>query len=123
MTGTRRQDAGRGIVTIEFAFGILAAIIVMIMLGWCIFLFGVKIAAVDAAGAVARQAARGDTEAVIVAEREGPAHARYSTRVSDGVINIDVVVDAHPIEAMPSFRLAAHAQAVLEPGQTGAGHR
>lgn len=116
MTTRRRRD-DRGIVTIEFAFGVLASVIVMIMLAWAIFLFGVQIAAVDAAGAVARQLARGDQAAVAEAEHDGPANSRYLIQVAEGSVRVQVVVEAHPVDSMPSFRLTATAEAVLEPGQ------
>lgn len=115
----RQQRAERGIVTIEFAFGILASVIVMIMLAWGIFLFGAKIAAIDAAGSVARQLARGDTASAVEAERNGPANAHYVIRSSAGVVRVTAVVDAHPLDAMPTFRLSASAEAALEPGQAG----
>lgn len=119
MQHSHQRRAERGIVTIEFAFGILASIIVMIMLAWGIFLFGAKIAAVDAAGAVVRQLARGDTAAATEAEGHGPANAHYLVRSGDGVVQVTAVVEAHPLDGMPSFRLTASAEAALEPGQAG----
>lgn len=115
---SRRTDH-RGIVTIEFAFGILASIIVLIMLAWGIFLFATKVAAVDSAGAVARQLARGDDAAAGKAQREGPAGAHYDVSTSGGVVSVTTVVDARPMGMMPTFRITAKAQAALEPGQSG----
>ena len=119
MEDSRQQREERGIVTIEFAFGILASIIVMIMLAWGIFLFGAEVAAIDAAGSVARQLARGDTAAAAEAEHNGPADAHYVIRSGAGAVRVTAVVDAHPLEAMPTFRLSATAEAALEPGQAG----
>ena len=47
-------------VTAELAVAISAAVIVMVMLCWGIFLLVLQLRLVDTAGAVARQAARGD---------------------------------------------------------------
>lgn len=117
--GRGRGRDRRGIVTIEFAFGILATVIVLIMMAWGIFLFATKVAAVDAAGAVARQLARGDASAADRAKRDGPADARYQASIGGGVVSVTTVVAARPLGMMPSFRITARAEAVLEPGQDG----
>ncbi|MBA8794005.1 type IV secretory pathway TrbD component [Friedmanniella endophytica] len=107
---------GRGITTVEFAVGLLATLVVLTMLAWMIFLLGIRIAAVDAAGAVARQSARGDAAGVRAAEAGGPAGARYRIARGDGSVSVTVTVDAAPVAGLPRYRVTATAEAVTEPG-------
>ena len=63
----RRRDA-RGMVTAELAVTTLAAFAVLTMMCWGIYLVVTQLRCVDAAAAVARQAARDDDSAVVKAK-------------------------------------------------------
>ena len=51
-------------VTAELAVATLAALVIMLLLSWGIYLMVVQVRCIDTAGEVARQAARGDDAAV-----------------------------------------------------------
>ena len=71
-------------VTAELAVATLAALVIMLLLSWGIYLMVVQVRCIDTAGEVARQAARGDDAAVARARREAPAGARVKIARSDG---------------------------------------
>jgi hypothetical protein len=109
-------------VTAEFAVATLAALAVLTMLCWAIFLVVMQMRCIDTAGEVARQAARGDRAAVQRAERDAPqgAHVRVSTR--KGVATVQVRLTARPFaQWLVAVPLHAEAQVVAEPGAGGDG--
>lgn len=109
--------AERGMVTAELAVATLAALTVMLMLCWMVFVVIMQLRCVDTAAEVARQAARGDAAAVRRAERDAPIGARVTVRSTGPVTVVDVRLDARPpLPNLPKVPLSARAQVVNEPG-------
>jgi hypothetical protein len=107
----------RGMVTAELAVAISAAVIVMIMLCWGIFLLVLQLRLVDTAGAVARQAARGDRAGVARAEASAPRGAEIRVERGESVTRVTVRLPADPFgPMMPTVRLGAAAEVATEPG-------
>jgi hypothetical protein len=107
----------RGMVTVELAVAILAALLFMIMLCWGIYLVVVQVRLVDVAGEVARQAARGDQTAVVRAESVAPAGSTITVRVGQ-VTQVEIRLEAAPMsQGLPKVPLSARAEVVTEPGQ------
>jgi hypothetical protein len=107
----------RGMVTVELAVAILAALLFMIMLCWGIYLVVVQLRLIDVASEVARQAARGDRAALARAESRAPLHSVITIRVAR-VTRVEVRVAAAPIRrGLPKVPLSARAEVATEPGQ------
>ena len=103
-------------VTAELAVATLAALVVMLLLSWGIYLMLMQVRCIDTAAEVARQAARGDDAAVAVAKREAPAGARVTIARTDGVVRVDVAVVARPLARnLAAVPLRAQAEVVPEP--------
>ena len=103
-------------VTAELAVATLAALVVMLLLSWGIYLMVMQVRCIDTAAEVARQAARGDDAAVAVAKREAPAGARVTITRTDGVVRVDVAVVARPLARnLAAVPLRAQAEVVPEP--------
>jgi type IV secretory pathway TrbD component len=123
----RRRDlltgAGRpydqGIVTVELVFGILIVIIVTTLFGWAILLFGVQISTISTAENIARQAARGDQQAVTKAKRQAVQGAKISIDASGPDVRVRVDVHPRPDAHFPTIGLHASAVAAKEPGEQG----
>lgn len=104
-------------VTAELAVSTLAALAMLIMLCWGIYLLVMQMRCIDTAGEVARQAARGDKAAVQRARNDAPEGAQV--RVSSGSQQTRVAVRltarpfAHWLVAVP---LHAEAEVATEPG-------
>ena len=115
VSGTRRaQD--RGMVTAELAVATLAALVIMLLLSWGIYLMVVQVRCIDTAAEVARQAARGDDAAVARARREAPAGARVQIARSEGLVRVNVSVVARPLtKRLVGVPLQARAEVVPEP--------
>ena len=104
-------------VTAELAVAILAALALLGMMLWGIFLVVVELRCVDTASAVARQAARGDAKGVRMARDAAPAGASVSTSTRAGVVTVTVRVRARPwAEGLPAVPLGAQAGVAKEPG-------
>ena len=88
VSGSRRAR-DRGMVTAELAVATLAALVIMLLLSWGIYLMVIQVRCIDTAAEVARQAARGDDAAVARARREAPAGARVQIARSDGLVRVD----------------------------------
>jgi hypothetical protein len=116
-----RCDKGsRGMVTAELAVAISAAVIVMVMLCWGVFLLVLQLRLVDTAGAVARQAARGDRAAVARAEAAAPRGARILLERGASSTRVTAQLQADPFGPMlPRVRLGARAEVTNEPGIGG----
>lgn len=108
----------RGMVTIELAVAMLAAVVVLITLCWGIFLVVIQLRLVDTAGEVARQAARGDRASIARVEAQAPRGARVSVRVAEPMTRVEVRLRVAPSALLPAVPLAAAAEAVTEPGVT-----
>lgn len=111
-----RRDRDRGMVTAELAVATLAALVIMLLLSWGIYLMVVQVRCIDTAAEVARQAARGDDAAVARAGREAPAGARVRIARSEGLVRVDVSVVAKPLtDQLVGVPLRARAEVVPEP--------
>ena len=111
-----RRARDRGMVTAELAVATLAALVIMLLLSWGIYLMVVQVRCIDTAAEVARQAARGDDAAVARARREAPAGARVRIARSEGLVRVDVSVVAKPLtDQLVVLSLRARAEVVPEP--------
>ena len=115
VSGPRRaQD--RGMVTAELAVATLAALVIMLLLSWGIYLMVAQVRCIDTAAEVARQAARGDDAAVARARREAPVGARVQIARGEGLVRVNVSVVARPLtKRLVGVPLRARAEVVPEP--------
>ena len=104
-------------VTVELVFGLLIVSIMMAVFGWAIMLFGVQVGCIDTAQDVARQAARGDQDAVHEAESEAPNGAWTKITTTDQQVIVVVRVRSKPFDFVPAITLEAEATALREPGE------
>jgi hypothetical protein len=111
---------GRGMVTAELAVTTLAAFAVLTMMCWGIYLVVTQLRCVDAAAAVARQAARGDATAVGKAKAAAPSRATISIDNRPSLVTVTVRVKARPLgHWLPAVALEARAQVIPEPTTAG----
>ena len=111
-----RARNGRGMVTAELAVTTLAAFAVLTMMCWGIYLLVTQLRCVDAAAAVARQAARGDAAAVTKAKAGAPSGSTITIDERSSLLTVAVRVKARPLGRwLPAVPLEAHAQVVPEP--------
>src|SRR5512133_535932 len=111
----RERDA-RGMVTAELAVTTLAAFAVLTMMCWGIYLVVTQLRCVDAAAAVARQAARVDAAAVAKAKAGAPTGATIMIDKRPNLVTVTVRVRARPLGRwMAAVPLEARAQVVPEP--------
>ena len=103
-------------VTAELAVAILAALIVLVALCWGIFLVVLQLRLTDTAGEVARQAARGDREAVARARNASPPGVVITVRVDGRLTRVEVAASSRPVRGLPAVDLHAVAQTATEPG-------
>jgi hypothetical protein len=103
-------------VTVELVFGILIISVLISVFGWAILLFGVQVACIDSATVIARQAARGDDEAVTEAEGRVPRGATVQLARDAERVHVTVRVASRPLAFVPAVRLHAEAIALKEPG-------
>jgi len=107
---------GRGMVTAELAVTILAAFAVLTMMCWGIYLVVTQLRCVDAAAAVARQAARADDAAVAKAKAGAPSGATFTIEKRPSLVTVVVRVRARPLGRwLVAVPLEARAQVVPEP--------
>lgn len=104
-------------VTVELVFGLLIISTMMAVFGWAIMLFGVEVGCIDTARDVARQAARGDSDAVRTAEAEAPHGAAVKISTTGQQITVVVRVRSKPFNFIPAITLTADATALREPGE------
>lgn len=103
-------------VTAELAVATLAALAVLLLLSWGIYLMVLQIRCIDTAAEVARQAARGDDAAVARAKREAPPGAQVGIHRSAGLVRVEVRVVARPLaQDLAAVPLHAGAEVVPEP--------
>src|SRR6188472_3831045 len=106
----------RGMVTAEPAVTPLAAFAVLTMMCWGIYLVVTQLRCVDAAAAVARQAARADAAAVAKARAGAPTGATIMIDKRPNLVTVTVRVKARPLGRwMAGVPLQARAQVVPEP--------
>jgi hypothetical protein len=116
ITMAKRRSQG-GMVTAELAVAISAAVIVMIILCWGICLLVLQLRLVDTAGAVARQAARGDRAGVARAEASAPKGTAIRVEQGKSMTRVTLRLQADPYgPLMPTVRLGAVAEIGTEPG-------
>jgi hypothetical protein len=116
----KARDA-RGMVTAELAVTTLAAFAVLIMMCWGIYLVVTQLRCIDAAAAIARQAARGDTVAIGKAKAAGPSGATIVIDERPSLVTVTVRVKARPLGRwLVAVPLEARAQVIPEPA-TGQG--
>lgn len=107
---------GRGMVTAELAVTTLAAFAVLTMMCWGIYLVVTQLRCVDAAAAVARQAARADDAAVAKAKAAAPSGATITIEKRPSLVTVVIRVRARPLgRGLVAVPLEARAQAVPEP--------
>ncbi len=111
---TRRD---RGAVTVEAAFASVALVALLAVLVSAVSAVIVQIQCVDAAGAISRQAARGDAAGVVEAQRHLPKDGRVIIRTTATTVTVQVRARASLIPgAGMALDLSAESTAVLEPG-------
>ena len=111
----RGRDA-RGMVTAELAVTTLAAFAVLTMMCWGIYLVVTQLRCVDAAAAVARQAARDDDSAVVKAKAGAPSGATITIEKRPSLVTVTVKVRSRPLGRwLVAVPLGARAQVVPEP--------
>lgn len=111
-----RAKDGRGMVTAELAVTTLAAFAVLTMMCWGIYLVVTQLRCVDAAAAIARQAARSDEAGVSKARASAPAGASIAIDKRPGLITVVVRVRARPLGRwLVAVPLEARAQVIPEP--------
>jgi hypothetical protein len=107
----------RGMVTAELAVTTLAAMAVLTMMCWGIYLVVIQLRCVDAAAAVARQAARADGAAVTKAKAGAPSGASIRIDRRPNLVTVTVRVKARPLGRwLVAVPLEARAHVVPEPG-------
>jgi hypothetical protein len=111
-----RAREARGMVTAELAVTTLAAFVVLTMMCWGIYLVVTQLRCVDAAAAVARQAARDDSSAVVKAKAGAPLGATITIDKRPSLVTVTVKVRARPLGRwLVAVPLEARAQVVPEP--------
>jgi hypothetical protein len=116
--GANKEGANKegGMVTAELAVTTLAAFAVLTMMCWGIYLVVTQLRCVDAAAAVARQAARADAAAVAKAKAGAPTGATIMIDKRPNLVTVTVRVRARPLGRwMAAVPLEARAQVVPEP--------
>jgi len=109
----------RGAVTVEAAFASVALVALLAVLVSAIGVVLVQVQCVDAAGAIARQAARGDATGVAQAESHVPAGGRAVLRTTASTVTVRVEARASILPGSAvTIDLSAESTAVLEPGGT-----
>ncbi|HEU4908716.1 MAG TPA: TadE family type IV pilus minor pilin [Propionibacteriaceae bacterium] len=103
-------------VTAELAVTTLAAFAVLTMMCWGIYLVVTQLRCVDAAAAVARQAARADAAGVAKAKTGAPSGATVTIDKRPSLVTVTVRVKAQPLGRwLVAVPLEARAQVVPEP--------
>jgi len=111
----KAQDA-RGMVTAELAVTTLAAFALLTAMCSGMYLVVTQLRCVDAAAAIARQAARGDTVAIAKAKAAAPSGATIAIDKRPNLIIVSVRVNARPLAHwLVAVPLQARAQVVPEP--------
>jgi hypothetical protein len=115
----RRESDERGMVTAEIAVGMLLVAAMAVAMGWLGGVIVMQQRVDDSAVQIARQQARGDTEAVARAREAAPDGATVEIR-RDGEEYV-VTVRCRPSSSVPWLaapELSGTARVQAEPGQT-----
>ena len=109
-------------VTAEVAGTTLAAFAVLTMMCWGIYVVVTQLRCVDAAAAIARQAARADGAAIAKAKAGAPSGAKITIQRGPSLVRVVVRVQTRPLGRwLGAVPLEARAQVVPEPAAGGAG--
>jgi hypothetical protein len=103
-------------VTIELVCGILIVMTMLALFGWAVSLFGMQAMCIDTASDIARQTARGDSEAVQRVRDSAPEGAVINIDKSAAEVEVTVRLASKPFDFVPPVHLKAVATAVMEPG-------
>ncbi|SDS52749.1 TadE family type IV pilus minor pilin [Microlunatus soli] len=106
----------RGMVTVELVCGILIVMMMLAFFGWAISLFGTQAMCIDAASDIARQAARGDKDAVRRETASAPTGSTVDVDSHGQEVTVIVKVTSKPFDFVPAVTLQAQSTAVKEPG-------
>jgi len=103
-------------VTAELAVTILAALALLVMMCWGIYLIVIQLRCEDTAAAVARQAARGDVAGVRKMKGAAPQGATVIVDQKPDLVTVTVRIKAKPLaDWLVAVPLHAQAQVVPEP--------
>lgn len=103
-------------VTVEIAFGALAAALACIALAWVLAVLGLAVRCQDTAAEVARQEARTDRSAVARAIADRPKGATVSVRGDAEQVTVTVELIARPWASwLPAIPVSARAVVLREP--------
>jgi hypothetical protein len=106
----------RGMVTAELAMASLGVAVIVVAVGWVVGVLGLLVQCQGTAGEVARQLARGDTEAAARAEHTAPSGAKIRTGRSGDEVRVVVQLQARPwVSWLPAVPLEARATVLAEP--------
>jgi hypothetical protein len=108
-------------VTAEAALALLALVVVTLGMVWAVTVVSLQARCMDAARDTARAVARGETAAASRSEgrHSAPEGASIDVRVQDGLVTVDVVVDARPrwrlLSGLSKVPVSARAAVAVEP--------
>ncbi len=104
-------------VTAELAVATLAALALLLMMLWGVYLVVLQLRCIDTATAVARQAARGDADGVRLARASAPDGTTVQVATRNDIVTVSVRLQAQPLaRTFPAVGLSAQAQVTHEPG-------
>jgi hypothetical protein len=105
-------------VTAELAVATLAALALLTMMCWGVYLVVMQLRCTDTAAAVARQVARGDKSAASRARAAAPRGATVVVERRPSLVTVTVRIHARPIAGwMVTVPLQARSEVVPEPGR------
>ena len=106
-------------VTAETAVALPVLLLVLAAAVAALMVIGSQLRCVDAAGAGARAAARGESPAAVrsLVARAAPGGARATLAIRDGAVTVTVLAPVRPLGSLPlRFTVTASATGELEPG-------
>lgn len=112
-----RDPDDRGMVTVELAVSILAAVVLMTIAAWTVGLLGLEAACRASAAEIAQQLARGDTAAATRATQNVPQGAAVTTTTTAGWVSVDVTAK-RSLGKLGPVTLSGRATTPYEPGET-----
>lgn len=107
----------RGMVTVELAVSILAAVVLMTIAAWTVGLLGLEAACRTSAAEIAQQLARGDTAAATRAKQNVPQGASVTTTNTAGWVSVDVTAK-RSLGKLGPVTVSGRATTPYEPGET-----
>jgi hypothetical protein len=105
-------------VTAELAVATLAAVALLTMMCWGVYLVVIQLRCTDTATAVARQVARGDKAAASRAQAAAPTGAKVVVERRASLVVVTVRIRSKPLATwLVTVPLEARAEVVPEPGR------